>query len=340
MKKRDNANVNCKALSNCSIGQKKNANKNNTNKYITNKNNTKLHKSKFLHIFIMPYERNMGSGGYGVVSQGKMNIEIAQAIIGYVDRKIENYKGLLVSWYGDEPLMALEIVEYLSESLISICEQHSKSYFADITTNGYLLTIDMIKELYLYKVYSYRIMIDNGDAVYDDQRSLVNGGEPFDVILHNLFDIKKHFRKDYLNIVIRLNLKGDKEDKILMKYIYLFRYIFSNDQIFDISTLVTWKNEQGDNITPKTVLVNNSVCAEDNTIFSKNRQVKSYHKLYDTFTDERWNFKGMGSGLVIGYDGKLYKCMSLNDGVKFPIGYIAKDGTFNRNKYVRVKKVK
>ena len=49
-------------------------------------------------------------------------------------------KRFSVSWYGGEPLMALPIIEKLSEAFFRLCEENGVKYTESIVTNGYLLT--------------------------------------------------------------------------------------------------------------------------------------------------------------------------------------------------------
>lgn len=50
----------------------------------------------------------------------------ADAIVHYIDRQIPNYKGLVLSWFGGEPLLAMDLVEYISEKVIQICKAQKK----------------------------------------------------------------------------------------------------------------------------------------------------------------------------------------------------------------------
>lgn len=45
-----------------------------------------------------------------------------------------------MSWFGGEPLLALDIIKYMSEKFINYCGENKIGYSSDIVTNGTLLT--------------------------------------------------------------------------------------------------------------------------------------------------------------------------------------------------------
>lgn len=62
-----------------------------------------------------------------------MTKEIQNSIIKYVQKNILNYVGLSVVWFGGEPLLALDVVEYLSENFIKICKAGKRTYVSGMT---------------------------------------------------------------------------------------------------------------------------------------------------------------------------------------------------------------
>ena len=79
---------------------------------------------RYLHLIIMPTEQcNFRCKYcYETFEKGKMSKALQDAIIKYVKKNILNYVGLSVVWFGGEPLMALDVVENLSENFIKICK--------------------------------------------------------------------------------------------------------------------------------------------------------------------------------------------------------------------------
>ena len=299
---------------------------------------TKSVSKGYMHLFIMPLEEKIYNTKqcYEVYNQGKMDIGIAQSIIGYVDRKIENYKGLLVSWIGEEPLLAMEIVEYLSDSLMNICEQHRKKYMAEMVTNGYLLSVNLFEKLYMHKVYSYGIVIDDEDPLCEKQRELVNGGEVYAVVLENLISIREAAKNKHLKITVQMYISRKRLNSITELYIDQFKKLFSNDNLFDISTLVSWKNE--DKIDQE----NENIKTDDIYIKQNNGLIKKCNKVLssgfrETMAIDVWEQSYRSRNLIIGFDGKLYRFVDEFGEGRNLIGYIAQDGTFNWNRRKKLK---
>ena len=71
-----------------------------------------------------------------------MSKETMNHIINLVKSKSEEIKHLSITWYGGEPILALNQIEYMTESFLKICNENKIKYYSDIVTNGYLLNID------------------------------------------------------------------------------------------------------------------------------------------------------------------------------------------------------
>jgi uncharacterized protein len=84
---------------------------------------------------------------YETFEKGKMDTTVQEALVKYVRKNIQKFTALHVSWFGGEPLEALDVITYLSEEFIKICKAARKPYSAAMTTNGYNLTLDVYKKL-------------------------------------------------------------------------------------------------------------------------------------------------------------------------------------------------
>lgn len=70
-----------------------------------------------------------------------MTEEVQNSLIDYVKRIAPIISDISVSWYGGEPLLALDIIERLTGEICAICEENKIGYRASIVTNGYLLDL-------------------------------------------------------------------------------------------------------------------------------------------------------------------------------------------------------
>lgn len=142
---------------------------------------------------------------YEAFSRGKMQEDTQDELIRFVDKQMSTRDGLLVSWFGGEPLEGLNVIRRLSPAFMNICKNQKKVYFAGITTNGYLLTEEIVRELKKYHVLEYQITLDGLPEDHDKQRVLKDGSGSAERIVENLRNIKNNIHSNALRITLRTN---------------------------------------------------------------------------------------------------------------------------------------
>ena len=76
-----------------------------------------------------------------------MSAEMQQAVIEFVRRKIGNTNQLLIQWFGGEPLVAYGTIVSMTKAFKAICAERSIDYYAEMLTNGTLLTPERVAAL-------------------------------------------------------------------------------------------------------------------------------------------------------------------------------------------------
>ena len=80
-------------------------------------------------------------------------------------------KGFNLGFFGGEPLLYYKDIVYpLLSYLSSICKKHELNYSVGFTSNGYLLTDKIIKELKDFKVSSFQITLDGDKESHNKVR--------------------------------------------------------------------------------------------------------------------------------------------------------------------------
>lgn len=146
---------------------------------------------------------------YEHFKRGKMSEEVQKTIIESVDDQIDQFDGLIVSWFGGEPLEAIDIIENLSKEFLRICKNHKKVYSAGITTNGYELTVERVRLLKKLHVTDYQVTLDGIPAIHDMQRILRDGSGTAEKIIENLLAIKEQVKSSTITIVLRTNFSKE-----------------------------------------------------------------------------------------------------------------------------------
>lgn len=140
-----------------------------------------------------------------------MNTETADDLIKFVQicRNYNNTKGLHIHWMGGEPLLNLDIIEYISKKLIEYCDNNKVMYGASISTNGVLLNKDIAHRLNNYKVISTQITVDGTKEIHNKRRILINEEDSYSIILNNILECK-----DIINIKVRTNIDKENIDNV------------------------------------------------------------------------------------------------------------------------------
>lgn len=140
----------------------------------------------------------------------KMSDEVHQAIINMVKARATTLSSLSVTWYGGEPLLAMDTIKYLSAEFINICEENDIHYDAGIITNGYMLTPKIAQELKACCVSSAQITIDGPEHIHNERRPLIGGQPTFNRILKNT----KEAAEIIDSISVRINIDEDNAQEL------------------------------------------------------------------------------------------------------------------------------
>lgn len=116
----------------------------------------------------------------------RMSEEVMERVVGLLLERAGSLRELSVTWYGGEPLLALDVIEKLSGRFLDICAREHIGYSAGIITNGSLLTRQTVEKLNRLKVGFYQITVDGTQENHDRTRPLKGGGSTYELILSRL----------------------------------------------------------------------------------------------------------------------------------------------------------
>ena len=254
-----------------------------------------------------------------------MSEQVQDKIIEFVKSQAKTISNLGVTWYGGEPLMAIDVVEKLSREFIKICEENDITYYGNIVTNGYLLTKENSRLLKELKVESMQITIDGNKDIHNVRRPHMDGYDTFETIINNLVE-----NKDELPVVsIRVNVDKDNieqarevkeilgEKKLLDKMqpylgkITAYGQDFDNTKCFDMC----------------------GFAEVDFDYFSKNLDDLGYMHKYPRVVSNACTADAINS-FVIASDGELYRCWVDIGDTKKSVGNILSSSQGNEALYL------
>lgn len=164
-----------------------------------------------------------------------MSRETEDAILKFAEEQLSTgkYKFFKVAWFGGEPLLGYRTIQYLSEKFKEICRNYEVDYLANITTNGYLLSLNKFKSLVEdFSVRSYQITIDGNQDSHDCQRVLKNDRGSYSRIYKNL-QAMKDSELDFF-CTIRFNISKENKENI-KSFLNRDGLYFKNDERFSFS---------------------------------------------------------------------------------------------------------
>lgn len=280
---------------------------------------------KKLHLVILPTEECNFRCKYCYEDfrKSKMSMQIINAIIRYIKKSIRNYTSLRIGWFGGEPLCALDQIKYLSNNIIRLCRELKRPYTAEITTNGYLLTPLVFRELLNLKVTYYQVTLDGLPEIHDKYRVLSNGNPTFDVILNNLKAIKSTFDNARFHIAIRVNLTKETL-RTLLEYLEYLEREFGEDSRFSVELNLV--GDLGGNSKSLSREYIYSLYTVYNSIVENNKILKLVSRGAEQLLYTSACYASKYHSYVIGSDGMLYKCTAAFNDSRNQVGYINNRG--------------
>ena len=127
----------------------------------------------------------------------------------YAAKYFKYYNSVEISLFGGEPLVqAKEIFDFL-ETVSMLKEKEKFDYTISITTNGSLLTEQIVRLLIKNNCRAIQITIDEYKEIHDKQRTYSNGRPSYDVIIANIKQLIKVLieKESNMKFILRLNLK-------------------------------------------------------------------------------------------------------------------------------------
>ena len=158
--------------------------------------------------------------------KGKMDYETADSLVTFLTNNW-NHKKLGITWFGGEPLLSSDIIDYISQKLLD----NGVIFGSKITTNGSLLNEELIEHaIHLWNVEKIQITID---ALEDEYNKIKHYDkeyvDPFSLVMENInLAINNNIR-----IKIRINFNPNEQKKALDTMNFLLSK-FSNSELIKI----------------------------------------------------------------------------------------------------------
>lgn len=252
--------------------------------------------------------------------EGYMNTEIMDGIIKYVTSH-KDLKSIKITWFGGEPLMAIDQIEQFYEKFSH--KWGDKIFMSNIITTGYHLDKHSIEVLKKVRVGAMQITLDGIKETHNKVKYFEGSGDVFEKVMNNIELLKKEAPE--INVAVRVNLTKEN----MHEYTELYRY-FQN----------RFKEYQNIVISPAFVMdrgVSNKSNKTDSVFFGHKDRTEyilgltgkhGIHSPFIRYPQRYFNECAIRNNLAISFDpeGYAYKCWEVIGDKKYAIGKLSAEG--------------
>lgn len=247
-----------------------------------------------------------------------MSEDVMKGITKYIGA-IDNIKGLNLTWFGGEPLMAVKKMHSLYKQL----NISNKSVDSSIITNGFLLndsTIDILKTI---NVSTVQVTLDGTESSHNSRKKL-SGNSHVNVFRKTINNIIKLSNEEFAKINIRVNIDNHNKQEFLPLYEYLAKEIPNfGKNVFVSPAFIADSPTKGCDKNEICVLSRKQI---SDFVVRLQKKHQFYHPLlypsnilYEcpVRNDNSW---------VICPDGSLFKCWEVVGIEDFKVGHLDENG--------------
>ncbi len=254
--------------------------------------------------------------------KGRMSDTTIKSVIEHIRRKIEVEKiaHLQIDWFGGEPLLYFETVMLpIMKAVQSIVQTNHISYNSGITTNGYLITKEMVQQFDDLSINSFQITLDGNKQQHDRIRFIEGSQGSFDQIVQNI-NLLSSIRN--VKIALRINYI----QKTLVNIADIISE-FSNEtkSIISVRFQQVWQDSSKKQVSSEEceqVFINQGI-----QVVQSDYNTKQYVCYADKMQQA-----------VINYDGKVYKCTARDFATYSADGTLLESGEIDWNLHLFAKR--
>ena len=187
-----------------------------------------------LHLILLPTEACNFRCVYCYESFRLKRMEpwVVEGVKQLLRRRAPGLRELSISWFGGEPLLALDVMEDVLRHVGHLCREFPGLHFeSDATTNASLLTRPVMERLAASGVRRYQVTFDGPREHHDRKRVLAGGRGTFDRIWGNLLALKAS--ESAYSIMVRVHVDHENFDAI-ESFLQEYRLAFGDDPRFEL----------------------------------------------------------------------------------------------------------
>ena len=158
------------------------------------------------------------------VKQESMSKDVADATINFIERGVSNKDTIKIEWFGGEPLLNIDIIDYVFLKLKNIRRKKDNSIYTTMITNGSLINTELSKKIKdMWDLKLIQITLDGYGDAYDRVKNYSN---PHKFNFKNTIDSIELLANSDIHITIRMNYDTNNFES-LIELINFLHYKFA-----------------------------------------------------------------------------------------------------------------
>lgn len=233
-----------------------------------------------------------------------------------IRRRLPSLDYLHVGWFGGEPLLNVDAIYKLSDS-IKESNRNGAHISSTISTNGFLLSPRVVSKLYDCYVRNYQISLDGSEKHHNETRRTRRGAGSFQRVLDAIKHIKD-FEAEDINGRLRIHVTGENANDMDDLFAVL-SVLIGTDSRFSVHIKAV------ENLGGK-IRNNFSFLRHEDQLQKIKASAESFGLRPVDESKESICYAAMPNAFVIRTDGVVQKCTVALDSDRNSIGKITSDG--------------
>lgn len=242
-----------------------------------------------------------------------------EKIISFIENKVNEVKVFHLSWFGGEPLL------YYNRNVLPIikqahtkCKQKSVIFSCSFTTNGYLITDEMICDFKEFGVQNLQITLDGNEHEHDKVRYVHRNKGSYKTIVENIFKLCKNG----INVSVRINYTKDKLNSVSDIYDDLIQLDYFARKFLKVDFHKVWQTEDTKSSREKVIKLMDDFSIAGFKVGSIISNVDFVRN--SCYADKK-------NHATINYDGNVFKCTARDFKIENREGIINSNGKIEWN---------
>ncbi len=259
-----------------------------------------------------------------------MSMETAEKLTNYIINSIDknaNCKQVHITWFGGEPLLAVDIIKYIGTRLVEFCASKNIMYTGKMITNGVLFKNEVFDDLIANKVMnSIQFTLDGNEETFIKTKRGIPG-----MFEKNLNGIK--YASKFIETYVRMNTTSKNQEELLEIVEDILKDVDTDHRlVFYAMPVVDYgmDDDNAKNVINETMIHDFRVKVVE---LLKKYDMYKYYVSHDIRTLAAFCGAMRLTNITFGPDGEMYRCENLIGNDKYIIGNLEQGQFYNEANY-------